>query len=219
MGEACSTFVADEFSDDHELRMKALETKLDGMDFFNIEIKRVAMELLLKINAWYGGNSQHKPRNIRITEIRVYMKLGSIALLQKQNPRHAMKKLIHCKTLMKEMGFAEDCHDMMLVDINIARAEGMLSGGRNITSAGEELTRKHYEEVKKNGKSLDMICSLGRNRARILIDLDKFDEAKEILLDLLPRSQQVYGETHPTTKGIKQLLRECFTGIVQQLRK
>ena len=250
MGEACSAFVADEFSEENELRIEALKTKLCAMDVNNVEERervaefrenhelkilslktklygmdssnveereRVAKKLLKKINECYGGHSQHKPIHILGVETSVYMTMGTIELLQKRNPRKAMANFMHSKNLMREIGLSDDNHDMMIADVNIARAEIILSGGFNKTSDKEftRLSKKLYEQAKKEEESLDMFCYLGINTARGLIDFAKFDEAKEILLDLFPRCQQVYGETHPLTKEIKNSLRKCYTGIVQ----
>ena len=220
MGKTCSAFVADEFSEYHVLQITALHTKLFGMDDDNLmDRNRVAKELLKKINECYGGYSQHKPEIILDIESRTYTSLGSIAL-HKQNPRKALDAFLHSRNLLKEIGLADDCSDIMHIDAFIARVEVMLSDGCNKTSYEEfiRLNTKLYENAKKEDNLLDIIY-YGLNIAHALFDFKKYDDAKQILLDLLPRSQQVYGETHPTTKGIKQLLRECFTGIVQQLRK
>ena len=223
MGKACTSFAADEFRGNYELRTVALYTRLCSMDSDYDGAKSVAKELLTAINVWYG-NSRNKPESVRLAEFGAYESLGNIALHQ-GDPQRAIENYLCSKNLLLENGLRQqDSFKMMRVDVGIAEAKGMLCGGWSESKSSTEeilvLRKKIYEDAKKKDKSLTVICNTGLNLADVLMDLDRFEEAKELLLlDLYPRSKQVNGPTHPITLKIEEHLRRCWTEIVQKLKK
>ena len=223
MGNAFSSFIADECPENFVLTIYALFTRLvaisKSMDNLSDDyVKRVAKEALTLIDERCGDITS--PLDIPLvllkTKLMACYLLGDIAR-RRGNADLAIKYYQEYEKVLLTLSVRDDDYQLIHIKVKIAEAEGLLPGGckKRSNEFILRLREMMYKDVRENGSSSYEIIYSGIAFAVALMNVNKFEEAKNLLTDeIYPLSKQEHGKDHPNTQRIRAFLRECWKEIL-----
>jgi hypothetical protein len=131
---------------------------------------------------------------------------GSIAI-NEGTEESARRAVTHFEKSLQVLEAIGDADGIATAKRNIAVAKSKYEGGNNneeLLKASQEL----YEiRIAKDGEDDEHTILAGKNYAVDLQNVNREEEARELLTKLLAMSKQVLGPHHNTTKGIAATLK------------
>ena len=200
-----------EFPGNPELEIFAVRHRLLGaIDLENAEeMKRAALEIIVATHKHYSDDDSARiPPCVLSAKLMAHRALGKIALEQK-HPEMAIQHFQQYKNVLIKMGRCDDEELLMMADGYIEIAKSMLPSGDKEESREKFLQfhRKLFKKEQKEGREHVKISS-GCYLAKVLIDMNEFEEANSVLGEIHSLSKRVHGPEHPDTKSIETLQAE-----------
>jgi hypothetical protein len=213
MGDECTEFIYKEFPDDEELTIAALGVKLTGLSTLGIpssqEYAQICDEVLSAIEKYESTTQvQVLPSFILAAKCSSLMCKGGTLL--ENDPTNAIEHFEKAKEIiLQEMDSSNQPLAIMMVTNEIINAKAKLPGVDEY-AALENLSQKKKlllaEYKDKFGEGEQYILELGKDLSCDLIKLERFEEAKNLLMSLHHSSHQVHGRDHPYTKIFEEML-------------
>jgi hypothetical protein len=138
-------------------------------------------------------------------EANAYNALGSIAL-NEGSEESARRAESYFKKDLKVSKAIGDADGIATAKRSIAYAKSMYESGNNYEELLKVFQEVHELRIAELGQENEFTIHAGRNYAINLLRANRGEEARELLMKLLPTSRQVFGSYHNITKDIESML-------------
>ena len=217
MGNKCSAFIAQEYPNDEELKIRALGIRRRGTVLSEMntldEQKETALDVISATEKLQIKSRVHtKPILLEIHD--AYYTLGRVAIKsQEPAPAYAIQHYKRCEEILYMTGHNKTDIDVLKLQMHISEAAALLPDA-NKELCDEAIlklqTTVHTETMRKYGKTSLNSMVEAWNLAVTFFDLKRFDESNAVLVDLFEVSRHVHGTEHPKTKRIEGFMQKVL---------
>lgn len=218
MGNKCSSFVAQTYPNNEELKIRALGIRRRGTVLSETntidEQKDAAYDVISAIEKLQMKSRVHaKPILLEMHD--AYYTLGRVAIKSHSSaPVFAIEHFKKCEEILYLTGHNKTDINVLKLKMHIAEAASLLPNANKELSDKAILelqTTVYHETLRKFGNTSPSSIAEAWNLAVTLFDLKRFDEAQGVLADLLEVSRHVHGSEHFRTKRIEGFMRKVHT--------
>ena len=211
------SFVRRQYPRDTQRQVEALYLKLAALNsiFGKLQPRQkreteVTADVLLSLIDRMKANASSLPIRYSQFQANAHAVHGRIAL-DEGTEESAKRAVVHLKKALEVFEAIGDDDGIVAAKSNIAVAKSMYEGMGN----NEELVKASqdvYEvRIAELGEEDEFTIDSGKNYALRLREVNRGDEALELLTKLLATSKQVLGPHHNTTKGVELALQRVGT--------